>query len=133
MKKVYQTNRDGFFVGMVLADKSPLEDDVWLIPAGCIEVAPPKMVDGQRARWTGKSWLVEDPPKPEPMVEHIPTKEEIASEVRAKRNDLLATSDWTRLDDAPVNKSAWAVYRKSLRDITLQAGFPENIIWPKQP
>lgn len=52
--------------------------------------------------------------------------------IRAKRNDLLAASDWTQLPDAPVNRAAWAVYRQELRDITEQAN-PFNIVWPQAP
>ena len=49
------------------------------------------------------------------------------------RNGLLAASDWTQVADAPVDRAAWADYRQALRNITSQAGFPENIIWPTQP
>ena len=51
-------------------------------------------------------------------------------EARSKRNTLLAASDWTQVADAPVDQAAWATYRQALRDITAQAGFPENINWP---
>ena len=74
--QVYQTNLDGVFIGAVLADPSPLEPDVWLIPAGCVKVAPPAFGDGQFARWTGAAWVVEDipaPPEPEPAPEPTPT------------------------------------------------------------
>ena len=62
-----------------------------------------------------------------------PTIEKLSSEVRAKRNELLAASDWTQVLDAPVDQTAWAIYRQALRDITTQSGFPENINWPMQP
>ena len=62
-----------------------------------------------------------------------PTVEKLASEARAKRNELLAASDWTQVLDAPVDQAAWAIYRQELRDITAQPGFPENINWPMQP
>lgn len=56
-----------------------------------------------------------------------------AEEVRAKRDSLLAESDWTQVADAPVDKAAWATYRQSLRDIPQQAGFPTNVVWPVEP
>lgn len=56
-----------------------------------------------------------------------------AADIRAERNMLLTTSDWTQLPDAPVDQTAWAFYRQSLRDITDQEGFPTNIIWPEKP
>ena len=53
--------------------------------------------------------------------------------VRIARNQALAASDWTQVADAPVDRAAWADYRQALRDITSQADFPENIIWPTEP
>lgn len=62
-------------------------------------------------------------------VEQIPDEEK-AGQVRAQRNDLLKSSDWSQLADAPVNKQAWATYRQELRDIPKQSGFPWNVTWP---
>lgn len=53
--------------------------------------------------------------------------------VRAKRDQLLKDSDWTQVSDVPVDKTAWATYRKALRDITKQEGFPFNVTWPESP
>ena len=52
---------------------------------------------------------------------------------RRRRNELLAESDWTQVTDAPVDKSAWADYRRALRDIPSQPGFPDAIEWPAFP
>lgn len=56
-----------------------------------------------------------------------------AANVRAERDGLLARSDWTQVADAPVDATAWATYRQALRDITDQAGFPNEINWPAKP
>ena len=68
------------------------------------------------------------------------TTEELALEiqameidVRSERNSLLASSDWTQVADAPVDKTAWATYRQALRDITSQEGFPFNVVFPTPP
>ena len=54
--------------------------------------------------------------------------------VRAKRAMLLAASDWTQLPDVPQEtKAEWATNRQALRDITEQADFPFNVIWPPAP
>jgi hypothetical protein len=53
---------------------------------------------------------------------------------RAKQ--LLQESDWTLLPDVPMNKgdkSMWIEYRRQLREIKLQAGFPFEIEWPSPP
>lgn len=56
-----------------------------------------------------------------------------ATNVRNKRNQLLAESDWTQVYDTPVDRDAWGLYRQELRDITSQEGFPFNVIWPAKP
>lgn len=58
---------------------------------------------------------------------------EQAKAVREDRNRRLAETDWTQLQDAPVNQQAWANYRQALRDVTAQAGFPWDIAWPEKP
>lgn len=63
-----------------------------------------------------------------------PSDEQVAGEARRYRNQLLASSDWTQLPDVPQTlKDAWATYRQTLRNITSQSGFPQNIVWPIQP
>lgn len=59
--------------------------------------------------------------------------EEQAKSVRAERNQKLAASDWTQVIDAPVDQAAWAAYRQALRDISAQAGFPQQVVWPQEP
>lgn len=60
--------------------------------------------------------------------------DEIAKDqVRAERNRLLSASDWTQVADAPVDKAAWAAYRKALRDVPNQPGFPRDVEWPDKP
>lgn len=36
--------------------------------------------------------------------------------MRARRNRLLAESDWAMTSDAPTDKQAWETYRQQLRD-----------------
>jgi hypothetical protein len=56
-----------------------------------------------------------------------------AAEVKSKRNDLLSKSDWTQLPDSGADKQQWAVYRQALREVSSQAGFPFNVVWPSKP
>jgi hypothetical protein len=56
-KTVFQTDRAGLYVGDTIADESPLEPGVFLIPAGAVEKAPPKKwADGKWPRWNGTKW-----------------------------------------------------------------------------
>lgn len=56
-----------------------------------------------------------------------------AAEIRKERDAKLSELDWTQVADAPVDKTAWATYRQALRDITSQAGFPNEVTWPTEP
>lgn len=59
-KTVYQTDELGIYVGLAIADASPLEPGVWLIPALCVEQEPPSAPEGQAARWDGLNWKLID-------------------------------------------------------------------------
>lgn len=56
-----------------------------------------------------------------------------SASVRSTRDEKLKATDWTQVDDAPVDKAAWATYRQALRDIPAQVGFPWDITWPVEP
>lgn len=57
----------------------------------------------------------------------------LAEEIRAKRDMLLAETDWTQVTDTALTKTQQAKYkeyRQKLRDIPEQAEFPYNVIFP---
>tara|TARA_R100000388_G_C7223948_1_gene150677 strand:+ start:750 stop:1034 length:285 start_codon:yes stop_codon:yes gene_type:complete len=56
----------------------------------------------------------------------------LPQKVRAKRNSLLAETDYLALTDTTLT-SEMATYRQELRDITSQAGFPTDVTWPVKP
>ena len=85
----------------------------------------PTLIDG---KWV-MTWAV-TPATPDQIAER--TKSKVA-EVRQQRNELLSACDWTQLPDAPVLAAPWAAYRQELRDVTAQAGFPWNVVWPVKP
>lgn len=75
MKTVSQLNAQGYFTGPVIADASPLEPGVYLIPGGAIDVAPPTIPAGMVALRQGSSWVFVLPPEPEeetPPVDGVP-------------------------------------------------------------
>lgn len=53
--------------------------------------------------------------------------------VRASRDEKLKECDWTQIADSTADKAAWATYRRALRDLPSQEGFPWVITWPVQP
>ncbi|ERK63223.1 MULTISPECIES: tail fiber assembly protein [unclassified Oscillibacter] len=69
----------------------------------------------------------------EVTVEEVP---ETADEIRARRDRLLAATDWAVLPDSPLDvQSLEAVktYRQALRDVPQQEHFPGAITWPRMP
>jgi hypothetical protein len=59
MKTVYQYDRSGLYVGETVADESPLEPGVWLMPALTVDVPPPTgFQEGQWPRWNGTAWAL---------------------------------------------------------------------------
>ena len=55
-----------------------------------------------------------------------------AASVRQRRDALLAETDWAALTDNTLSPEL-AAYRRALRDVPEQAGFPETINWPSRP
>jgi hypothetical protein len=84
--------------------------------------------------YDGVNLIDPNPPTPEQIAQQQAAALAMSvDDARAQRNALLAASDWTQVDDAPVDKAAWAAYRQALRDVPAQADFPSNIQWPTQP
>lgn len=58
----------------------------------------------------------------------------LAQQARNKRGYLLTQTDWTQtVDQVESRRLAFQEYRQSLRDITIQSGFPQDIVWPIKP
>ena len=69
----------------------------------------------------------------EVTVEEVP---ETADEIRARRDRLLAATDWAVLPDSPLDAQsleAVKTYRQALRDVPQQEHFPGAITWPQMP
>jgi hypothetical protein len=64
--------------------------------------------------------------------------DEVSNEIylarmRYWRDQELASTDWTQVQDSPVNKVAWATYRQSLRDLPESNSDPRKIELPTKP
>jgi hypothetical protein len=53
--------------------------------------------------------------------------------LRLWRNAQLKASDWTQVEDAPIDKAAWATYRQALRDLPSQSTDPAKLVFPTAP
>lgn len=76
--------------------------------------------------------MIPDPVTPP----YVPTDEDLARRVRDERDRKLEETDWYMMPDYPADLETLELvksYRKALRDITLQSGFPRNVKWPVEP
>ncbi len=67
--------------------------------------------------------------------EEITAQEIAAAEIsfRDERSRRLYACDWTQVPDAPVDRTAWAVYRQELRDLPEHTPDPRYPVWPVPP
>jgi hypothetical protein len=61
------------------------------------------------------------------------TDEMYLARMRYWRDGELARTDWTQVEDAPVDKAAWATYRQALRDLPASNANPRLIELPVAP
>ena len=118
----------------------PMVDDA--LPEGVVRVLPSpkpaydsnthKVQEGVPESMGGK-WYVNYVVTPFGADELASINAARANTVRFERNSLLNQSDWTQLADSPVDKTAWATYRQALRDVPMQSGFPQTVVWPDKP
>ncbi len=145
------------FAGSDVARQSPLERDVYAIPANATTIEPPLAGDKKVAvfrdgTWElvpdrrGERWYLPDGseltianldvvPDPAWSQTRTPKPEELAAKARADRVTLLVEADCAInvLEDAGKDALAWRKYRQALRDIPAQKGFPNKITWPDKP
>lgn len=130
-KTVYQLDVNGFLSGQTMAQESPLEPGIFLIPAGCVEKIPPKCKKGQAPKYNHESgkWekidislITQD----ETGALHLVTEEEVA---RCWRNGELSLADViiNKIEDFEIegDSKAWRQYRVALRNWPATEDFPK--------
>ena len=57
------------------------------------------------------------------------------NDIRAKRDGILQSTDWTMTSGATVDQAQWAAYRQVIRDFpqTSKDKTPDDVVWPTQP
>lgn len=54
--------------------------------------------------------------------------------LRTERDRLLVESDWTQLTDVPIDHTAWATYRQTLRELPDTIPNPSRVVdFPDPP
>lgn len=126
-KIVSQLDDEGYFVCPAEADESPLEPGVFLMPAKAVDFPPPQVPAGQRARFDGKKFVLENIPVPEPVPPApLPTEEEIAAAVRDARQMAYRTESDPLFFKAQRGESTKEEWLAKVEEI--KARFPEGVI-----
>ena len=116
---------DGAINCFANSDNVAIGDDMIRLPEGLDPNMAMLVVDDD-----GTFSLTTDPTKVQARLDAQWTS------VRTQRNQLLAQSDWTQLQDAHLSaekKSAWADYRQALRDLPDEVTDPTQVDWPVEP
>lgn len=112
-----------FYIGQIFEEDYPPEAAVWCNSHGDRYITELEKGENGKRRFQ----IVAVPE---------PTTEEIAAQVRAKRDALLAETDFLMMPDYPLGEedaTALKTYRQGLRDVPTQEGFPTEITWPDFP
>ena len=95
-KLVPQLDSFGYVMGSVIADPSPLEPGVYLIPGGAVDAEMPVVPAGQRAKWNGAGFDLED--IPQPVVPPAPTLDELKAAKNTEINIARAAANTSTFD-----------------------------------
>lgn len=90
------------------------------------------MVNGERIQFTAEEEAARDAEE-KVWADGAPARR--MADLRMKRNNLLAETDWMGNSDVTMSAD-WKTYRQALRDITKQTPADDslsNITWPTKP
>ena len=106
------------------------------IPDDAVEVTR----DGHAALLAGQSagQRIEADEHGRPVLRDAPAldNDALADAARTRRDALITVTDYLLMPDYPISAEQLAevrTYRQALRDVPLQAGFPQTIDWPALP
>lgn len=155
-------NITGEYLGSSNAQPNPKAEGEFLLRANATDKKIPSYGDGEKPVFKNSKWVVlrdyrgktaynandrddlyvvkelgdlqdgfvlEQPPL-------ILSDDEKWQQVREKRNNLLAKSDWAVLSDSPLtdkNKQKYIEYRQALRDLPSKYNNPDDVVYPDQP
>lgn len=110
--EIYNYDENGKYVGASMADKSPLEEDAFLIPAMATDKPPLTIREGFDVIWTGAKW------------EHI-EKQKVKPD-QPNEYSVWDEASWTWIEDLNL-KTAYEIRMVSkARDEAMMQGFKYN-------
>lgn len=121
----FSPSTKGFYRSDIHAPNVIPEDARTLSESAYNELMVGHWSEGQVIDWTAHA--------PSLKVPEGPTTVEMADYVRQERDTRLQETDFYTVLDYPItseNLNLVKEYRQKLRDITLQPGFPFDVVWP---
>ncbi|WP_281660513.1 tail fiber assembly protein [Microvirgula aerodenitrificans] len=106
------------------------------IPADAVEITRDEHAALLAGQSTGQRIEADEHGHPVLRDTPVPGDEQLADAVRARRDALITATDYLLMPDYPISAEQLAevrAYRQALRDVPLQAGFPQTIDWPEPP
>lgn len=140
MKIYHYHPNSGNYLGHSIADQSPLEENIYLIPAYATSLPPLAVREGEQNKFDGTAWQAIPIPTPPP-----PTEQTLIEIALNKRIELLmkAAHAIAPLQDAVDLETAtqaeidllkqWKAYRVAVNRVVEQSDYPNEIAWPAIP
>lgn len=107
-----------------------------VLPDDAVEISTDTHQALMAAQGAGKLIAADSEGLPVAIDPPAPSTEVLAAQVRARRDALIAATDYLVMPDYPISAVQLAsvkTYRQALRDITTQETFPLNVVWPEVP
>lgn len=128
------------FIGTSIADESPLEPGVYLVPGySTLAPIPDTIPENMVCIWNEMEWILVDRPIPVEEPKNDPAPVEPIDPwiiLREDRNqklfmtDFMFTRDYILPEDLDIE---WREYRTLLRNLPDTTEDPTNVTWPSPP
>jgi hypothetical protein len=137
LKEVYNYAENGVYIGPDVAQESPLEPGVFLMPRNSTDVKPPKAKKGFFIVWDKElgDW--------KQISEFQMPKDEVSPVLSTEEGERNWRNNELQRADVEINKAqdgdgvgtvkAWRDYRKALRAYPTVTGFPDAQFRPVAP
>lgn len=127
-KIVSQLDDQGLFIEPCVAESSPLEEGVFLIPARAVDAKPPTVPAGMQARWNGIGFDLE--PVPTPPIPPAPSLDDLKAAKNAEINAARSAANISTFTHAGKAFACDALSRSDIDGVTgyvaLYAAMPPN-------
>lgn len=129
-KIVSQLDAEGYFIGEAVAQESPLEPGVFLIPGGAVDVSPPQLNSSKRLRFVHGQWNeISITPDPEPVKTEQQIQRTLTMAVQTHMNRVAQAVGYDNIYTAVTYANEPAVQKYQIEGLALRAW--RSLVWAK--